>query len=385
LRNLIVERVYLDYNATTPTKPEVIKVMTEALYEHGNPSSVHSFGRKARELVENSRDSVAELVGANATDIIFTSGGTESNNMAFAASGRRRLVLSAIEHPSILTAASQKYSDVTILPVSQDGLVSLNELSEAIGSDGSETLVSIMLANNETGVVEPIKELANVAHLKGALFHCDAVQGPGRIPIDIRNLHIDMLSISGHKFGGPKGIGALVISPQLQISPLIVGGGQERGWRGGTENISGIAGLGKAASLAILDLEEIDRIRELRDTLESRIETMCPEVNIFCSDVARLPNTSSLNMPGVQSDTQVITFDLAGIAISAGSACSSGKVEPSHVLNAMGAMPSISGCTIRVSMGWNSNINDIDRFTSVWKATFGGLSNKYRESVSKTS
>ena len=372
-----MEQLDLDYNATTPTKPEVVQIISEALQEVGNPSSVHSFGRRSRELIEQSRDSLAEMVGANSTDIIFTSGGTESNNMALSASGRRRIIISAIEHPSIMVAAEKLYSEVVLLPVNNNGLVTHDILLKAIGADGSDALISVMLANNETGVIQPIKELAAIAHNTGAIFHCDAVQGPGRIPINMNALGVDMLSISGHKFGGPKGVGAIILSPKLHVKPLIIGGGQERGWRGGTENVPGIVGMGLAARLAISDLKRSRELKNLRNYLENKIREICNEVVIYSSEVERLPNTSSITMPGVQSETQVMTFDLAGIAVSAGSACSSGKVEASHVLKAMGSDESISGCAIRVSLGWDTSPEDIERFIGVWRATLAGLSSRF--------
>tara|TARA_Y100001970_G_scaffold283401_2_gene398484 strand:- start:105643 stop:106773 length:1131 start_codon:yes stop_codon:yes gene_type:complete len=376
-----VDLVYLDYNATAPVKPEVTQVVMSVLNNHGNPSSVHSFGRDARELIEEARESVALMVGSQSSNVIFTSGGTESNNLAIKLVKKKRLIVSAAEHPSILAAADFAGAEKIILPVDSNGMVSPVMLKDILGPDGTDTLVSIMLANNETGVIQPIAELAQIARSVGAIIHCDAVQGPGRTAINMDALGIHMLSISAHKFGGLKGVGALVISSEQEVNPIIVGGGQERGWRGGTENVPGIIGMGKAAQLALLDLDNIEQIANLRDLLEKKILRIEPDVTIFGDKVDRLPNTSSFTMPGVQSETQVMALDLAGIAVSAGSACSSGKVEPSHVLTAMGYSEAIGGCAIRVSIGWTNTEEDIDRFINTWKATYSGLASRHRNSI----
>lgn len=378
-----MNRIYLDYNSTAPVKPAVIETITKILKHEGNPSSVHSFGRDVKESMEEARDLIATMVSGRSEGVIFTSGGTESNNLALTAARRRRLLVSAIEHPSILTSAKAMEYHCDILPVDKDGVVSPSTLISALENGGSDTLVSIMLANNETGTVQPVAELSKICHDAGAIFHCDAVQAPGRISININLLGVDMLSISGHKFGGPKGVGALIMPIDYSVSPTIIGGGQERGWRGGTENIPGIVGMGHAAKLALEDLGNADMLAKLRNYLEEEILELCPEVKVFGSSVNRLPNTSCLSMPGVQSETQVMAFDLAGIAVSAGSACSSGKVEPSHVLKAMGIDDAFGGCAIRVSLGWGTKPDDIKRFIKVWRATYAGLSSRYKKSLYK--
>ena len=378
------QAIYLDYNATSLIKPEVVKAMTSLLSLAGNPSSVHQFGRSARDIIESSRDRVANMIGARSEEIIFTGGGTESNNMALFGSGRKRIVLSVIEHPSVLEAAKALLDNevlvdksIELVPVDENGVVDPSSVAKAIGRDGENVLVSIMLANNETGVIQPIPEIAAVAKEQGALMHCDAVQAPGRIPFDVNTLGIDLLSISAHKFGGPKGVGALFISNNLRLKPLVIGGGQERGLRPGTENVIGIAGFGIAADLVSQDLQNMDHIEELRNSLEKELCSLEPRVRIFSQVANRLPNTSCLSMPGVQSEMQVMGLDLAGVAVSAGSACSSGKVEPSHVLTALGLPPEDTGCAIRVSFGWGSKKSDVEKFVSVWQAFYAGLSSRY--------
>ncbi len=374
--------VYLDYNATAPVKPAVIEAVAAALATTGNPSSVHSFGRTARKLVEDARDAVAALVGAEASRIVFTAGGTEANNLALRGCGRPALIVSAIEHPAILRTAETSGAHVVTLGVDADGVVDLDALDAALDAHGADALISVMLANNETGVIQPTAAIAERAHAAGALFHCDAVQGPGRVAVSMEALGADMISLSAHKFGGPKGIGALVLGPDVEVDPIITGGGQERGRRGGTENVGGIAGFGKAAALARDDLARASEIAAMRDSLEDQITALEPAVRIYSRGAARLPNTSSLTMPGVQSETQVMGLDLAGVAVSAGSACSSGKVEPSHVLRALGADDAEGGCAIRVSLGWASEPSDVERFVGAWRALYGGLTNRWKDGVS---
>jgi len=373
---------YLDYNATSPVKPAVIEAIAHALTVTGNPSSVHEFGRNARKLIEDARENVAVLAGAAPEDVIFTAGGTEANNLALHGAGRPVLMVSAIEHPSVLRTAETLAETLVVLPVDEHGLLKREAFADALAEHGERALVSIMLANNETGVVQPIAALAEQAKAKGALVHCDAVQGPGRIPVDLPALGVDMISISAHKFGGPKGVGALVLADDLDLKPLVHGGGQERGRRGGTENMAGIAGFGRAAALATDDLQNAPHIAAMRDGLERTLREIEPDLHVFSLGAERLPNTSCITMPGVQSETQVMGLDLAGAAISAGSACSSGKVEPSHVLRALGAPDDIAGCAIRVSLGWATTEADIDRFVEAWRALYAGLSHRWRAGVS---
>ena len=325
-----------------------------------------------RKRIEDARERIAALVDCTPAELVFTAGGTEANNTALRGAGRRALIVSAIEHPAILRTAEAVAGDLVVLPVDGDGVLDMAALDRALAAHGPEALVSVMLANNETGAIQPVDEIASRAKVAGALVHCDAVQAPGRIPVSFAGLGVDMMSVAAHKFAGPKGIGALIVRAGLDIAPLITGGGQERGLRGGTENAAGIVGFGAAAPLARDDLARAGEIAALRDRLETRLRETEPDVVIFSEGAARLPNTSCLTMPGVQSETQVMGLDLAGVAVSAGSACSSGKVEPSHVLRALGAPDAVGGCAIRVSMGWATTEDEVERFLGAWRALYGG-------------
>lgn len=358
--------IYLDYNATAPIHREVIDVVTSIMSTVGNASSVHAAGREARRHIDTARDEVAALVGALAENVIFTSGGTEANNLALRGFGDRRLIVSSVEHGAILAPAMLTDPGVEIIPVDGDGMIDLPALEAALARADKPALVSIMLANNETGAVQPLSEIARLAHAHDALVHTDAVQAAGKIPLDINALGVDMLTLSAHKLGGPQGVGALILREDRLVTAQVVGGGQERGRRSGTENVAGIAGFGEAARVARSHLPSYQRLAALRDDLERRVKAVAPGVKVLSEGIDRLPNTSCLTMPGVKSETQVMLFDLAGIAISAGSACSSGKVTASHVLEAMG-MPEDEGMTaIRVSLGWHTTSADIDRFVDVW-------------------
>ena len=363
----MTQAIYLDYNATAPLRPEARDAVVAALSVTGNPSSIHGFGRTARRLVEDARDAVAVLVGVTPAQIVFTSGGTEANAMALhgpVVAGRRALV-SAIEHPSVLAAAGGE-----LIPVLADGRIDLAALEAALADSGRPTLVSLMAANNETGVIQPVAEAAAIARNHGAVVHCDAVQAAGKIPIAFDALGIDMLSLSAHKIGGLPGIGALVVRDGVAMPALMRGGGQERGRRAGTENLPGIAGFGAAAIAAQSDLAEFAGLADLRDGLERQILELCPSATIFGRPAPRLANTSCIAMPGVPAATQLMGFDLAGIAVSAGSACSSGKVAASHVLGAMGAADTEMESAIRVSLGWETRPLHIDAFVAAWTALF---------------
>ena len=374
--------IYLDYNATAPIKPEVVTAVSETMMLAGNPSSVHGFGRDVRKRIEDAREQIAALIGCSPPELVFTAGGTEANNTALSGAGRRVLIVSAIEHPAVLRTAEAVAGEHIVLPVDGDGLLDMASLDKALAAHGPEALVSVMVANNETGVIQPVAEIAARATAAGALVHCDAVQAPGRIPVSFAGLGVDMMSIAAHKFAGPKGIGALVVRSGLEIAPLIHGGGQERGLRGGTENAAGIVGFGTAARLAQGDLARVSEIAALRDRMESRLRETEPDVVVFSERAERLPNTSCLTMPGVQSETQVMGLDLAGVAVSAGSACSSGKVEPSHVLRALGAADAVGGCAIRVSLGWATTEEETERFLGTWRALYAGLTNRWKAGVS---
>ncbi len=354
---------YLDHNATSPLRPEAAAAVLRAQTVSGNPSSVHAFGRAARRLVEESRARVAWMIGARPEQVIFTSGGTESNNLALRGCGRRRIIASAIEHPSVLDAAE----GTETVDAGADGVVLVDALSDLLARNQEPAVVSVMLANNETGVVQPVREIVELARVHGALVHCDAVQAPGRILVDWTALGVDMMSLSAHKLGGPRGVGALVLGDNLQLSAIARGGGQERGRRSGTENVSGIAGFGAVAEIVQDDLANAGGLARLRDRLEERVRQEIPAARIVAQGSPRLPNTSCIALPHVSAELQVMSLDLEGIAVSAGSACSSGKVATSHVLRAMGLSADIAGCAIRVSLGHGNTADDVDRFVTAWK------------------
>jgi len=353
---------YFDHNATTPTRPEAAEVVSHALRQSGNPSSVHSFGRAARRIVEEARRRVAGLAGADPAMVVFTGGGTEANNLALRGCGRPRILVSAVEHPSVLGAAD----NIEAIPVDADGVVDIGALRAMLG-DGANTIVSIMLANNETGAIQPVTQAAALAHDAGALFHCDAVQGAGRLPLDFHAFGADMMTLSAHKCGGPTGAGALITADHIQLTPVIRGGGQESGRRSGTENVSGIAGFGAAADLAASGVASADQFAVLRDMLEQLVLAEIPGALIIGAGVDRLPNTSCIALPGISAETQVMALDLAGFAISAGSACSSGKVKASHVLAAMGLGDDIAACAIRVSLGPGNDATQIEGFVAAYR------------------
>jgi cysteine desulfurase len=370
----MANRVYLDWNATTPLRPEAKAAMAAAWELSGNPSSVHAEGRQARRLVEEARAAVAGAVGALPRNVVFTSGGTEGNASALTPGLRgraglpvQRLLVSAIEHPSVLAGGRFGAEAISGIAVTPSGVVDLGDLRARLAA-GSPALVSIMAANNETGALQPIKEAAGIVHEAGGLLHVDAIQALGKIPLDIRALGADLLTVSAHKIGGPKGVGALVLSEGLSgVEPLLRGGGQERGHRAGTENVAGIAGFGAAVKAAVGALEaDRPRLEGLRDRLEAGLRET-PGAIIFSRDVPRLPNTTLFTVPGLKGETAVIGFDLAGIAVSSGSACSSGKVQPSHVLEAMGVGPNLAQGAVRLSLGWSTTSADIESCVQAWR------------------
>jgi len=375
----MVERTYFDWNATAPLRREARAAMSGALGLTGNASSVHAEGRAARQLVEEARVRVADLVGADARNVTFTSGATEANVMALTSAlevgGRRtlrdRLFVSAIEHPSVRRGARFPAGDIKELAVSWDGVVDLAVIARSL--EGSEQpLVSIMLANNETGVVQPIRQVAEIVHAASGVLHVDAVQGPGRIDCDIAGLGADLISISSHKLGGPQGVGAVISRGDIHIAdPLVKGGGQERGRRAGTENVAAIAGFGAAAAVA--KTTDVARMAFLRDRLEEGIAAITPEAVIFGSASPRLPNTTLFAVPGVKAETAIIAFDLNGIAVSSGAACSSGKVQASSVLAAMGVDQALTRGAVRVSLGWSTTEAEVHRFLETWKLLAGSL------------
>lgn len=365
-----MKRIYLDHNATTPVLPEVLAAMMPYLTEeYGNASSIHAFGQNAREAVERARASVATLLGARAAEISFNSGGTESNNQAIlgvvaAAPGEtKHVITSAIEHAAVLDtckALAKPGVEVTFLPVDREGLVNPEDVRRAIRPE--TVLITIMLANNETGTIEPIEELGKIASEKGIVFHTDAVQAAGKIPIDVEKLGVHLLSISAHKFGGPKGVGALYIRKGTRLGPLMHGGHAERDRRPGTEDVASIVGMGKAAQLTRMGMEEDRlRLRSLRDRLERGLLHRVPQSWINGAKAARTPNTTNITFPFIEGEAMVIALDLKGIACSTGAACSSGAVEPSHVLTALGLPPEDARATLRLSLGHQTADEEIDR------------------------
>jgi len=354
---------YLDWNASAPLRPEAAAAIAASFARCGNPSSVHRWGRAARQGVERAREAVAALVGVRAEGVVFVSGGTEANHLALLGAGRERVLVSAVEHSSVLQAVPAAER----IAVDGDGIVDPARLDRQLAADPRPSIVSVMLANNETGIIQPVAEIARVTRARGALFHCDAVQAAGKLPLAAAPIGAGLISLSAHKLGGPPGIGALVVADNTELAALIRGGGQESGRRAGSENLPGIAGFAAAAEAAA-GLADSERVRRLRDGLEAAALAAIPDAVVIGAGVPRLPNTSALSLPGVAAETQVIALDLAGVMVSAGAACSSGKVGPSHVLAAMGIAPEIAAGTIRVSLGWTTTEADIAHFLDAWTA-----------------
>jgi cysteine desulfurase len=372
-------RIYLDFNASAPLRPEARSAVAAALELCGNPSSIHAEGRAARRTIETAREQVAALVGAEPRNVVFTSGGTEANVLALSPVMGDRLLIAAIEHPSVLTGGRFSANAIERVRVTSDGLIDLAALQRRLAQgDIRRPLVSLMLANNETGVIQPVSEAASLAHDAGGLLHVDAIQAAGRIPCDISALGADFLTISGHKIGAPKGLGALIkCSEAITFDPLVKGGGQERGARGGTENVAGIAGFGAAAAAAKQELSEVGaRMAALRAQLETGLRAASPNVIIFGADSPRLPNTTLFSVPGLKAETAVIAFDLEGVAVSSGAACSSGKVQPSHVLAAMGIPPDLARGAVRVSLGPTTTESEVNRLLEAWNKVSRALLNK---------
>jgi cysteine desulfurase len=364
------ERIYLDHNATSPLRNGVREAVLAALDVCGNPSSVHAEGRAARGLIEAAREKVARLAGARAEDVIFTSGGTEANALALSPkAGDWICYMSRIEHPSVLAGGRFPQDCIASIPATVDCVIDLEKLATALANSqmkGRRPFVSLMAANNETGAIQPVADVASMVHEAGGFLHSDAVQAAGKVPFDLASSGADMISLSAHKLGGPKGIGALVLREGVAVEPLIKGGGQERRRRAGTENVSGIIGFGVAAELAAAALSKTAEIGKLRDELEARAVSIAPDTVVFSAKVARLPNTSAMAVPGTKAETLLIGLDLAGVAVSSGSACSSGKVEASHVLKAMGIAPELAQAALRVSLGPDTTKAEIDRFMAIW-------------------
>jgi cysteine desulfurase len=370
---MTVTRTYLDYNASTPLRPAARAAMLAALDTVGNPSSVHAEGRRARAIVDTAREQVALLVGAKPSEVVFTSGAAEANNTVMAA-GWKTICVSAIEHDSVLAPARACGAKVVVLPAGTDGRVDLASAADAVAAAGSggRALLSLMMANNETGVIQPVAEAAEVARMHGLSLHIDAVQGPGRVPVDFSRLGADTLVISAHKLGGPRGVGALIVRDGVNLPVLVKGGGQERRRRGGTENVVGIAGFGAAAAELAREADVAARIGALRDKLESAVTAATPAAVIIGRDAPRVANTMCVAVPGKLAETLVIRMDLEGVAISAGAACASGKVGANAVLAAMGLPADITAGAVRVSLGRETNEDDIAAFLAAWQKVAGG-------------
>jgi len=360
-------RTYLDWNATAPLRREARAAMLAALEAGGNPSSPHAEGRHARAILEDAREEVAAFVGAGPAEVVFTSGGSEANNAVLAA-GWEVILAAGVEHDSVLAPARASGADVAELAVDGCGILDRGRLAAALAAQaGRRALLCVQMANNETGVLQPVAEAAALAREHGIAVHSDAVQAAGRIGIELHALGVDYLTLSAHKLGGPKGVGALIVREGAPaLPPLVAGGGQERRRRAGTENVAGIAGFAAAARAAKADLAAMDRVRSLRDRLEAELRAVTPEAVVIAAGAPRLPNTASVALPGASAETLVIAFDLAGIAISAGAACSSGKVGASHVLSAMGLAPEVARAAVRVSLGWSSTERDVAVFLAAW-------------------
>jgi cysteine desulfurase len=384
-------RVYFDYNATTPLAPEVTDAVVRATRDvFGNASSVHHFGQQAKATMDEARSAVAALLNADLSEIVFTSGGTESDNFAIRGAaealeptGRRHLIATAIEHEAVLNtlkALARRGWRTTLLPVDQSGIVSPDRLRDAIDADTA--VVSVMHANNEIGTIQPIAALAAVAHEHGALMHTDAVQSAGKIPVDVRGLGVDLLSLSAHKFNGPKGAGVLWIKRGTRMQPVLTGGKHERNRRAGTENVPAIAGLGVAARLAVGKLSvEASRVAALRDRLEAGILRAVPGTAVNGAPDSRVPNTTNISFDRVEAESLLIALDLEGVAVSTGSACSSGTLEPSHVLRAMGLPTHRTQNSLRFSLGMFSTDEEVDRVIEVLPRLVDKLRNLTRKAI----
>lgn len=361
--------IYLDHNATTPVKPQVCEKMLETLMFTGNASAIHKAGREARRLIEDSRQTVIKALNAGPRDVVvFTSGATEANNMVLKGAEVERIITSAIEHPSVLFAATEK---ISVLP---SGIIDVDALEKMLVGNTQQTLISVMMANNETGVIQPIEKVIALAKKYGCLVHTDAVQTFGKIPMDLQKLGADFVTITGHKMGGPQGTGCLVICNCVALPPLLQGAAQEKNLRAGTENLAGIVGF--ATAVKLIDFEGYQKIGVLRDKLEKALSAISPALKIFGKDAPRVPNTSMLALPGVPSETLLIALDLAGVCVSSGSACSSGTVRASRVLKAMGATEAETQSALRISLGWNTTENDVDCFISKWQEMYERVKDK---------
>lgn len=378
-----MEEIYLDYNATAPLRPEIANFILDIMAKPYNASSIHYYGVRAKSIISTAKDFILASLEVDNKDyeLIFTGSGTESNNLVIYSNQEKKLLISAKEHPSISVPGNDNLN-LTIIPIDSNGLIKLDYLDQLLVKD-FPTLVSVMLANNETGVIEDINTIAKIVHAKGGLLHVDAIQAWGKLPISLNQLAADLLTISAHKIGGPLGAAALIYKKKVKLNSLIKGGMQQKGIRAGTENTSAIAGFGKIAQNINQYLLESLSIKYLRDYLEIELLNSHSEIEIVSNKVTRLNNTSCIIMPGVKNYTQLINFDLAKIALSAGSACSSGKVSSSSILLAMGYNDNIASCAIRISLGYQNNKDQIDYFLKVWKEMYNRISLNYQNNISK--
>lgn len=356
--------VYLDYNATAPIRPEVIALMQEVMCQQGNASAVHSFGRNARSRVEKAREQIAAFCGVTPGQVTFNSGATEANNTVLKAFAGDRVLVSAIEHLSMI----EPVASVEKIPVTRDGIIDEAAFEAMLDKGPPPALVSVMMVNNETGAIQPVEKLARLAKKKhpNIFFHTDAVQAAAKMKLDMPSLHVDYLSLSSHKIGGPQGMGALILAPGARPAKLLYGSGQEKRQRAGTENVAGIAGFGLAAEMAAAEIAEYNKLAALRDRMERGMMAAAPHLVIYAKNAPRVPNVTAFSLPGVDAQTILMGLDLEGMAISRGTACGSGAVKPSHVIAAMAGPDAPHDGALRISMGWNTTAEDINDFLAAW-------------------
>jgi len=356
-------KTYLDYNATAPIRPEVLDLVTKIMGDVGNASSVHGHGRAARKYVEDARIQVADMCHVEPDQVIFTSGATEATNAALSTFKDKKTLISAIEHPAVVDSLPNAIH----IPVTSDGVIDMNAYIELLNDGDAPALVSVMLVNSETGVIQPVAEMAKLAREKGALFHTEVVQAAGRIDINLNKLGVDYMSLSAHKFAGPQGVGALILRNGLDAPKFMRGGEQEKNCRAGTHNTAGIAGMGLAAQMAVEQIDHYQKIGTMRNDLENRLKSISDKIVIYAENAPRICNTTNIGIAGLPAQTQMMALDLDGISVSSGSACSSGSFKPSHVLMAMGVSEEDAKCSLRISMGWNTTPADIDHFIESWR------------------